>query len=258
MKKISREKAALGFFAVLALAGLGVLIAYIVTVGHSLNIAASNIDDATGNLDGYTAILYKGTAEERKETVVDATQVGKNLSSHTLSKLSSQASAQGSDNEVSATQAANDSADSEEGEKSGPLTVFGLQCSYIEKGAHVFTLDLQDLASYNRSTVIRSGKFKYGIFSIDQVTAQESYFDKRVAEYKDAGVDLVICIVSDVSLLDSYEGANIVISAQNEGISPTGALVDGVFFDDAALIGQVGTVLVSPSKTITARDAVSL
>ena len=68
MKKISREKAALGFFVFLALAGLGVLIAYIVTVGHSLNVAASNIDDATGNLDGYTAVLYKGTATEHRET----------------------------------------------------------------------------------------------------------------------------------------------------------------------------------------------
>ena len=66
MKKISREKAALGFFVFLALAGLGVLIAYIVTVGHSLNVAASNIDDATGNLDGYTAVLYKGTATEHR------------------------------------------------------------------------------------------------------------------------------------------------------------------------------------------------
>lgn len=67
MKKISREKAALGFFILLALAGLGVLIAYIVTVGHSLNVAASNIDDATGNLNDYTAIIYKGTATEHHE-----------------------------------------------------------------------------------------------------------------------------------------------------------------------------------------------
>ena len=32
-----------------------------------------------------------------------------------------------------------------------------------------------------------------------------------------------------------------------------GASVKGVFYDDAAMVGQVGTVLISPSRTITAR-----
>lgn len=65
-------------------------------------------------------------------------------------------------------------------------------------------------------------------------------------------------MVSDVSLLESYEGVDIVISAQDEGFNPYGVLVDGVFYNDAALQGQIGLVLVSPSRTITARDVVSL
>lgn len=257
MKKISREKAALGFFILLALAGLGVLIAYIVTVGHSLNVAASNIDDATGNLNDYTAIIYKGTATEHHETAVNTSQLG-GLSSRQLNKLSTQQSNGGSENEVSASQAADTASNSENDEEVKPISVFTLQRSYVEKGARVFSVDVEKLTNYNTETVIRAGKFTFGILSIDEVTAQESYFNKRVAEYEESRVDIIVCVVSDVSLLESYEGADIVISAQDEGFAPYGALVDGVFYDDAALQGQVGTILVSPSRTITARDAVSL
>ena len=52
----SREKIALAVFAaliVLSLLGLG----WYLVAGHSWNVAASNIDDTFGSMDGYTAIL---------------------------------------------------------------------------------------------------------------------------------------------------------------------------------------------------------
>lgn len=262
MKKISREKAALGFFVFLTLAGLGVLIAYIVTVGHSLNVAASNIDDATGNLDEYTAILYKGTVSEHRETVVADTEVDMMLSANTLSSrsLNSRSIQPGiedqSTDEVSATDAATNASEGKTDLQ--PVSLFGLQRSYIEKGAQVISVDTEQLTAYNTSTIVRAGAHTFGIFSIDQITAQHSYLEKRVADYESKNVDIIICLVSDVSLLESYEGVDIVISAQDEGFDSYGVLVDGVFYNDAALQGQVGTILVSPSRTITARDAVSL
>ncbi|MFQ9180626.1 MAG: hypothetical protein ACLR3C_12540 [Eggerthella lenta] len=57
----SREKIALAVFAaliVLSLLGLG----WYLVAGHSWNVAASNIDDTFGSMDGYTAIVYEGTA----------------------------------------------------------------------------------------------------------------------------------------------------------------------------------------------------
>lgn len=259
MKKISREKAALGFFVFLALAGLGVLIAYIVTVGHSLNVAASNIDDATGNLDGYTAVLYKGTATEHRETAVNSTELGDTLSSRSLNKRSTQQDTENSSiDEVSAVDTAESASGREDSEQAQPVSLFALQHSYIEKGARVFSLDTEKLTDYNTSTIIRAGNYTYGVLSIDQVTAQENYLKKRIAEYEEKEVDIIICVVSDVSLLESYEGVDIVVSAQDEGFNPYGVLVDGVFYNDAALQGQIGLVLVSPSRTITARDVVSL
>lgn len=61
MKSASREKIALVLFvAVIALVIL-CFAAYLI-VGHKWNEAATTIDDATGDMAGYTTILYAGTA----------------------------------------------------------------------------------------------------------------------------------------------------------------------------------------------------
>lgn len=52
----------------------------------------------------------------------------------------------------------------------------------------------------------------------------------------------------------SLTDLSIVISTQDEGLLPGGVTVDGVFYDDAALTTELGTLLISPSKVITARD----
>lgn len=62
MEKTSREKIALIVFLVLAI-GMGFILFGYVFAGHSWNVTASNIDDAFGNMEGYTAIVYDGTIE---------------------------------------------------------------------------------------------------------------------------------------------------------------------------------------------------
>ncbi|HIW76980.1 MULTISPECIES: alcohol dehydrogenase [Gordonibacter] len=62
MSVTSREKIALLVFAgliVLSLCGLG----WYILAGHSWNVAASNLDDTFGSMEGYTAIVYPGTAD---------------------------------------------------------------------------------------------------------------------------------------------------------------------------------------------------
>lgn len=63
MEKTSREKIALIVFLILAI-GMGCILFGYVFAGHSWNVTASNIDDAFGNMEGYTAIVYEGTIEE--------------------------------------------------------------------------------------------------------------------------------------------------------------------------------------------------
>lgn len=60
MSVVSREKIALVVFAgliVLSLLGFS----WYLLAGHSWNVAASNIDDTFGSMEGYTAIVYPGT-----------------------------------------------------------------------------------------------------------------------------------------------------------------------------------------------------
>ena len=65
MEKTSREKIALIVFLVLAI-GMGCILFGYVFAGHSWNVTASNIDDAFGNMEGYTAIVCEGTIEEEE------------------------------------------------------------------------------------------------------------------------------------------------------------------------------------------------
>ena len=60
MKKRTREKVALLVFALLVVLGGSVLLRYFET-GRSWNVAASVVDDAFGQMKGYTAIVYDGT-----------------------------------------------------------------------------------------------------------------------------------------------------------------------------------------------------
>lgn len=60
MSSETREKQALVVFVLLILLGMSGLVWYLFA-GHSWNVAASNIDDSVGRMEGYTAILYAGT-----------------------------------------------------------------------------------------------------------------------------------------------------------------------------------------------------
>ncbi|WP_371298185.1 hypothetical protein [Paraeggerthella sp.] len=71
MSPQSREKIALAVFAALIVLSLGGLGWYLVA-GHSWNVAASNIDDTFGNMDGYTAIVYAGTVPPEDPDADDA------------------------------------------------------------------------------------------------------------------------------------------------------------------------------------------
>lgn len=59
MEQKTREKIALVVFLVLIAGTLFGIVAYL-HVGHSWNQAATSIDDASGDMRGYTAIVYRG------------------------------------------------------------------------------------------------------------------------------------------------------------------------------------------------------
>lgn len=335
MKKLSREKLALIFFVFLILFGLGISLFYISTLSKPLNVAASNIDDATGNLEDYTAIVYEGLATEKK----DAKNSGSN-SNDSSSDLNKRAqTSNDSSEEVTASEAISDESNSEEEKET--VSVRSVRKTYVEKGASVFEVKVADPREYQSKSIVKAGKFTFGILSVDKTTAStsadlEAYIQKRVKEYESLKIDFVVLVVSDLDLLTvsedasssasstqssdssatkdatkdatsdatsetdsqatstkdtsnssasassassssstssssssstdkksstqttkkqiSLKGVDIVISTQDEGLNSGGVMVDGIFYNDAPLKKEVGTILISPSKTISAKD----
>ncbi len=316
MKRLSREKLALLFFMFLILFGLGVSLFYISSLSTPLNVAASNIDDAAGNLEDYSAIVYEGLAEEAPANT--QSNSGKEEPSEELNKRSQNVDDNSTD-ELTASEALPDTTADEE--EKAVVTLFDTKKSYVEKGASVFELNVASPSEYKTRSVVRAGKYTFGILSVDEQTAssaaeREKYIQKRVKEYENIKIDFVILVVSDLDLLMSesttssdgssdtsadqnktassnqstqdaqeeqtnktassdssdstkaqstadakstkkqiaLKGVDIVISTKNEGLNAGGVMVDGIFYNDAPLKHEVGTLLISPSKVISAKD----
>ena len=286
MKKLSREKIALVVFVALVMAGLGLSLFYVAALGRNWNVAANNIDDATGSLDGYTAIIYAGLAEEPETALDRAVQRYHNESTQKLNDQGEQG-ATSTENEVTASEITPEAKD-----VSQPPTVDAVRTLYLEKNASTLVLDVNNPAMYDEQTVVTAGNYTFGVlyYTTDRAnqdrvaskracvpalpiydnatqtlvlpteddTAPVTYLEQRVAAYEEADVDFVVAIVDDLSVISAHEGVDIVISTQEEGLVATGVSSDGVFYVDAALRDEVGTLLISPSRTITAKDITSL
>ena len=74
MSSETREKQALVVFLLLIVLGMSGLVWYLFA-GHSWNVAASNIDDSVGQMEGYTVILYAGTMPEKSSSTAKSTSL---------------------------------------------------------------------------------------------------------------------------------------------------------------------------------------
>ena len=135
------------------------------SLSKPLNVAASNIDDAAGNLEDYTAIVYEGLAEEQKND----TQTLPNYESSTSLNQRSQAVDSGSSDELTASEALPDQNENEEEKE--VVTVRSVKKSYVEKGASVFEINVANPSEYDTRSVVRAGKYTFGILSVDNQTA---------------------------------------------------------------------------------------
>lgn len=251
-KKMPRERLALVFFAFLVVIGLGALGLYMFSVGHSFNVVATNVDDATGNLEDYTAILYEGTVEEKQAIELDVGSIIPG-SDDVSKRLNEQAQTQGGTTQEGDVTASNALGEAAEGEDAVPLTVDNLKRSYIDKKASVLVLDMIDPDAYSQYKVIRAGKFTFGMLGIFEPVKQ-SQIDERLAAYKAADVDFVLAVTGDLTYVDGLEGLDIVICTQDEALFPMGITVDSTFYDDAVCYDEVGTILVSPARVISGKD----
>lgn len=223
MKNVSREKIALIVFLVLAIAAGFVLFGYIFA-GHSWNIAASNLDDTFGNMDGYTVIAYEGTAEgeqaEEQETEPEGDAAAAPLAGH---------------------------------KKETPAVELSeVESAYLDKGASILLLDTLNPSAYSEGTILKRGGKRYGIFSIGGETSR-ILVDEKVKYLTSQSVDYVVAILPDADLLKSAEGIDIVISTHDPDASTMGEAANGSFRVATPEKGSVGAILISPSNVVSAK-----
>lgn len=241
----SREKIALAVFAgliVLSLCGFG----WYLLAGHSWNVAASNIDDTFGSMEGYTAIVYDGVEHpvdpedlEGAGTAEDDEPVAPGLLSATGSGTGSGSAARGA--------AAGGLSSAKKG-----ATAAEAKMSYEEKGATVFSLDTADPRRYEEGTILKKGAHRFGVFSVLDPRPVRS-IERQVAYFTEHEVDFIVVLTSDSELLEDVEGVDIVLSVGDEELFVMGETVDGTFFVDAPDKGSVGAILISPSNVVSAK-----
>lgn len=258
MSSRSREKIALAVFAaliVLSLCGLG----FYLVAGHSWNVAASNIDDTFGSMDGYTTIVYAGTEEPLPKDDATAPAADDPLPSDPLADASTPDSPDPlaeDDPLVDDPTATPDdptisSAAPTEHAKI-PLSVDAVAESYEEKGATTFTLSTLNPERYKEGVILKKGNHRFGVFSVTKLTSPR-VLAQQVAYFTKHQVDFIVALTADKAYVDDVEGIDIVVSVQDEGLFVMGETLGSTFFVSAPELGKVGAILISPSNVVSAK-----
>lgn len=141
--------------------------------------------------------------------------------------------------------------------KSQPVSPEEVQTNYEEKGATVLVLDTADPSEYSDGIILKRGSKRIGVFYVD-VPLSEKAAEARVKYFRDCKVDLVVCISSVRTYVRNLQGADIVITLQDEEVSTMGGNSNGSFFVNAPHMDSVGAILVSPSNVVSAKVIESL
>ena len=141
--------------------------------------------------------------------------------------------------------------------KSQPVAPEQVQANYEEKGATVLVLDTADPSQYSDGVILKRGSKRIGVFSVD-VPLSEKAAEAQVKYFRDCKVDLVVCISSVRTYVRNLQGADIVITLQDEEVSTMGGNSNGSFFVNAPHVDSVGAILVSPSNVVSAKVIESL
>ncbi|MEC4176919.1 hypothetical protein VJ918_00530 [Adlercreutzia sp. R21] len=243
MKKRTREKVALLVFALLVIFGGSVLLRYFET-GRSWNVAASAVDDAFGQMQGYTAIVYDGTydpLDALRPAMAPAaegelTERPESIGAMVASELSRLPLAM----------------------RERPVYASDVRDLYEGKGAGVVTLNIADLDRYTIPTVLNAGDRKIGVVAIDYYATKKRLQVLR-QELLDAGAQSLVCLVPRLSCLATTDGFQAVIVTDDSQAEPgRGEGAEGAHIMYAPEKEAVGVVLLTSLNVPSSKVYASL
>ena len=206
MEKTSREKIALIVFLILAI-GMGCILFGYVFAGHSWNVTASNIDDAFGNMEGYTAIVYEGTIEEEESAAQSTASAASAANGSANSKNAGDAESLPGDSKAGDGQAPASSSSSSDGNHAAASSSENSQASYAASSSGKQIASSQGGSSVNSASPTSAsaqgtGSVDQGVSTASEPAAAEGSTSEGVVGESTAG-EGVSATVSPGGSLDS-------------------------------------------------------
>ncbi len=234
MQKRTREILALVLLGLLALVA-AIAMGYYILIGHNWNVAASNIDDSIGQMEGYTIFLYEGTnpSPEMEERLSDAQPM---LDDENRGKATRDWNAKPRE----------------------PLTSKEAAESYRDKGAVVFTLDSSDLDYYADPFVVQKNGMRVGLFSAFE-PFRKTVVRTAVRNLERRETNYIVALTDDVDLCEAgIGGISIIICNDDEGESPDGEYRGSSYCTGVPYIGEVEAIIMSPSGVLSSKTLTEL
>lgn len=235
MEKTSREKIALIVFLVLAI-GMGCILFGYVFAGHSWNVTASNIDDAFGNMEGYTAIVYEGTIEEEESAAQSPAPAASAANSSADSKNAGGAESLPGDSKTGDGQApASPSSSSENSQASSAASSSDKQIASSQGGSSV------NSASPTSASAQGTGSVDQGVSTASEPAAAEGSASEGVVGESTAGEGVSATASSD-GTLDSQASSAAPLAGHKKEKEPVALSdVDALYQDKGANVISLHT-----------------
>lgn len=236
MGKRTREIVALILLALLGLIVLAAM-AWYIFIGHNWNVAATNIDERVGRMDGYTVVLFEGQALPQDEIA---------RISDSQPMLDDQNRSQRKQN-----------AEREE-DVSDPVSMNAAASYYRQMGATVFLLHAEKPDVYTPPLLLNKNGFSLGIYFADGATSRMTA-QMEATRLKARNANFVVLVIDDARFIDDpIASSDIVICTADEDLPSSGEYRNGAFCVDSPLVGHVQSIIISPSNVLTSKTITSL
>lgn len=207
-------------------------------------MAATAVDDAFGQMSGYTAIVFDGTYD-----VLDALRPTKLPSVDGDADRASRDAGRDGGRRAGAVAAVHARA---------AVYASDVRSFYEEKGAGVLTLNLDDLARYEKPRILMAGDRKIGVVAVDYY-ASARQLEKLHDELASAGAESFVCLVPRLSCLASTDDFNVVIvTDDDQARAGRGEGEGNAHIVYAPERGQVGVVLLTSLNVPSSKVYASL
>lgn len=277
----------------LVVLGIGVALGmgWYILVGHNWNVAASNIDDSLGQMDGYTVFLVQGTRPLERASADAATEASSDQGAQPHAAAEGQGAPDGADGAQSADGASVEaesepasgapsseaqlqdpdaarSAETPNGQDEPSLVdetmaesspedfdaaLSKLVANYREKGAEVVIVRDWLNDAYELPRTMRIGSLDVSVFEVDY-PARPAAVRTQAKLLQRRGSDFNVLVTNDPTAQESFfSDVGIVVSTVHDDGYEAGRYNGNSFCVDVPYVGQVETIIISPSGVISSK-----